>query len=224
MNIQKIIVAVLTLTAWIALPGLPSAVAQNAVSGLPPDLAPAATKYQFAIDALAAERTKVLDQLRQPYLTALAAAGQKATSENKQVKRRPWQTRRRRSPPGALCRQRLPTAAPRASTPRGYFLREAARLDREYTVHAQQAGAEYLRGLTFYENKAQAAGQTDLLKQIQAEKARLAAQGGTGARPAHGAGQSVVRNGDFSQRKPMARSRAGPPASREKAPWPRSRA
>ncbi len=61
--------------------------------------------------------------------------------------------------------------------------------------------ADYLRGLTFYENKAQAAGQTDLLKQIQAEKARLAAQGGTGARPAHGAGQSVVLNGDFTQKK-----------------------
>ncbi len=54
------------------------------MSGLPPDLAPAATKYQSAMDALAAERTKALDKLRQPYLTALAAAGQKAASENKQ--------------------------------------------------------------------------------------------------------------------------------------------
>src|SRR5258708_4997510 len=84
MNIQKIIAAVLTLTVWVALPGVPSAVAQNAVSGLPPDLAPAAAKYQSAMDALAAERTKALDQLRQPYLTALATAGQKATSESKQ--------------------------------------------------------------------------------------------------------------------------------------------
>jgi hypothetical protein len=74
-------------------------------------------------------------------------------------------------------------------------------LDRENAVRAQQAGAEYLRVLTFYENKAQAGGQADLLKRIQAEKARLAAQGVTGARPTHGAGKSVLLNGDFTQKK-----------------------
>jgi hypothetical protein len=59
-------------------------------------------------------------------------------------------------------------------------------------VHAQQLGTEYLRGLAFYESKAQAAGQADLLKQIQAEKLKVAAQS---------AGQSVVLNGDFAQKK-----------------------
>jgi len=200
MNIPKIIVAVLA--AWIALPGLPSALAQNAGSGLPPDLAPAAAQYQSAVDALAAERTKALDQLRQPYLTALAAAGQKATRENKQGEATAVVDETAAVTAGSALSPAPSPLLPRGlSTPRGYFLREAARLDREYAVHAQQAGAEYLRGLTFYENKAQAAGQTDLLKQIQAEKARLAAPGGAGARPAHGAGKSVVLNGDFTQKK-----------------------
>jgi hypothetical protein len=176
--------------------------AQTAPSGLPPDLAPAVSKYQSAIDALAAERTKTLDQLRHPYLTALAAAGQKATSENKQGEAKAVADETAAVTAGSALPLAPSPLLPRGlSNPRGYFLREAARLDREYAGRAQQAGAEYLRGLTFYENKAQAAGQTDLLKQIQAEKTRVAAQGGASARPAHGPGQSVVRNGDFTQKK-----------------------
>ncbi len=143
MNIPKIIVAVLTLTVWVALPGLPSAGAQNAMRGLPPDLAPAATKYQSAMDALAAERTKALDQLRQPYLTALAAAGQKATSENKQGEAKAVADETAAVTAGSAMWPSPSPLLPRGlSTPRGSFLREAARLDRECAVRAQQAGAE----------------------------------------------------------------------------------
>jgi len=181
---------------------VPSAWAQHATNGLPAELAPLAGKYQSDLDAAAQTRDKALASSRQPYLNALAAAEQKANSEAK-----PDEGKAVRDEKEAVTAGNTLTAAPSAllpralSGPRGYYMREAARVQREYAARAQQLGAEYLRGLAFYENKAQAAGQTDLLKQIQAEKLKVAAQGAEGPRPARGAGPNVVLNGDFAQKK-----------------------
>jgi hypothetical protein len=74
-------------------------------------------------------------------------------------------------------------------------------LEHEYALHTQQVATEYLRGLTFYETKAKAAGQADLLKQIQAERTKLAALGATGPRAGSGTGRNIVINGDFALKK-----------------------
>jgi len=181
---------------------LPHARAQTPSGGLSPELAPLAAKYQSDLDALAQTRDKALAQVRQPYLDILTAAEQRANSEAKPDEAKAVADEKQAVIAGNTLAATPSPLLPRAlSTPRGNFLREAARVEHGYAVHAQQVAAEYLRGLVFYEAKAQAAGQAELLKQIQAEKLKVAALGAVGPRPAPGAGRNVVLNGDFAQKK-----------------------
>ena len=181
---------------------LPLAWAQNPSGALSPELAPLAAKYQSDLAALTQTKDKALALARQPYLDALTSAQQRATTEAKPDEAKAVADEKEAVAAGhALAPEPSPLLPRTLTTLRINFLRQAGREEHEYTVHAQQVAAEYLRGLVFYETKARAAGQTDLLKQIQAEKLKAAALGAVGPRPAPGAGRNVVLNGDFAQKK-----------------------
>jgi hypothetical protein len=113
---------------WIALTGRPSAWAQNAVSGLSPELAPLAAKYQSDMDAAAQTKDQAVALLRQSYLNALAAAQQKAGSENKPDEAKAVADEKEAVTTGKTLPAVPSSLLPRAlSTPRNYYLREAAR-------------------------------------------------------------------------------------------------
>jgi len=198
---HRISISLRTLTAVIALLAARPAGAQTSPAGLAPEIAPLTAKYQSDMEALSQARDKAAAQPRQTYLNALAAAQQKAASEKKQDEAKAVADEASAVTAGSKLAAVPSPLLPRAlTTPRSFYLREAARAEHEYSAHAQQIGAEYLRGLAFYESKATAAGQTDLLKQIQTEKLKVTAQGAA-PRSAHGAGQSVIANGDFAEKK-----------------------
>jgi hypothetical protein len=185
---------------WVGVFGHGPAFAQENAKELPPEIAPLAAKYQSDLAAVADVRDKALGQIRQTYLGALNSATQRATNLGKVDEAKAAADEKEAVTAG---RNLTPLAAPmlphELATSRAYFLRECSRVDHDYAVHAQEVAAQYLRGLTFFETKAQSAGQGDLLKQIQAEKAKLAAIG-AGPRTAHGTGRNLVLNGDFSRK------------------------
>lgn len=141
-----------------ALIGCPVSWAQNESAGLPAELAPLAAKYHADLDALAQARGKAVAALRQSYLAALGLAEQKAKGEGKPDELKAVTEEKEAVTDG---RALTPLAAPllphELATPRAYLQRETVRAEHEYSVHAQQAGGEYLRALAFYENKARMA-------------------------------------------------------------------
>jgi hypothetical protein len=123
--------------------GLPTAWAQNEAGGLPPELAPQAAKYHADLDALAQARGKAVAALRQSYLAALGAAGQKATSEGKPDELKAVTEEKETLTAGrALTARAAPLLPHELATPRAYLQRETARAEHEYTVHAQHAAGE----------------------------------------------------------------------------------
>jgi hypothetical protein len=184
----------------LAIVGHGLALAEDNAKALPPEIAPLAAKYQSDLAATGEARDKALAQIRQTYLTALSSSAQRATNSGKTDEAKATADEKEAVTAG---RDVTPVAAPmlphELATARAYFLRETSRAAHEYAVHAQEVAAQYLRGLVFFGTKAQSAGQADLLKQIEAEKAKLAAQG-AGPRPARGSGHNLVLNGDFSQK------------------------
>jgi len=202
MKMPKTIAAAAISTALIALFGFPFAVAQNAADGVPAELAPLAAKYQSDLKVLAEARDKTVAPARQTYLAALATAEQKAASSQKPEESKAVGDEKTAVSAGTpLPAMAAPLLPATLLTPRTNLRREMDRAEREYGVRAQQAAADYLRGLTFYENNARAAGQTELLKQIEAEKGKLAGQNAAGAHAIHGAARNLVINGDFTQKK-----------------------
>src|SRR5947207_8784889 len=125
--------------------GFHSASAEYAASGLAPELAPLAARYQADLAALAGTRDKAVTQFQQSYLTALTAAEQRATAGNKADELR------------AIVEEKVAVTAGRAvasvaspllplglASARAGLLRETARVAHEYGVRAQQVAAEYL--------------------------------------------------------------------------------
>jgi hypothetical protein len=187
--------------ALIVLVGFESTSAQNTAGGLPAELAPLAAKYQSDLDALGAARSKAVAMLRQSYLTALGVAEKKATGEGKLDELKALAEEKQTVASGQpLPPKAAPFLPSGVATPRAYLLREMARADHEYNVHAQESAAQYLRGLAFYENKARGAEQIELLKQIEAEKARVTGRAVTEPIAAAGAEANLVLNGDFAQK------------------------
>jgi len=186
----------------LALLGTVPASAQNAAPILPPELAPMAAKYQASLAALTEVRNKTMTQAQQPYLAALAAAGQKAAGGKK-----PDEVRAVTEEKEAIAAGRTLAAIASPLLPRelamlrAALLRETARVERDFATRAQQGATEYLRGLTFYETKARAAGQADLLKLIEAEKLKIAGQSPGSVKPGGKAARNLVVNGDFAQKK-----------------------
>ncbi|HEY3898685.1 MAG TPA: hypothetical protein VGM54_08740 [Chthoniobacter sp.] len=180
--------------------GLSLTSAQEKAKNLSPEIAPLAAKYQSDLTVLTGMREKALAQNRQTYLAVLASAQQRANNLGKTDEAKAASDEKDTLTAG---RDLTPLAAPmlprELATSRAYFLREASRAEHEYAVHAQEVAAQYLQGLLFFETKAKSAGQADLLKQIAAEKVKLAAQG-AGPRPARGTGRNLVLNGDFSRK------------------------
>ena len=178
---------------------LPIAGAQDESGALPAELAPVAAKYHADLGALTEVRGKAVAALRQAYLTALGLAEQKATSERKPDELKAVTDEKEAVTDG---RPLTPLPAPllphELATPRAYFQRETARAGHEYAAHAQQAAGDYLRALAFYENKARMANQTELLKQIEAEKLKLSAPNPSGPGSAPIAARDIVINGDFA--------------------------
>ena len=205
---RSILLRILTGILCSAVFGYGLASAQENAQQLPPEIAPLGAKYQSDLAALAATRDKAIALLRQTYLTALASAAQRATNLGKTDEAKAASDEKDAVTAGRdLAAKAAPMLPHELTTSRTYFLREASRAEHDYAVRAQDVAAQYLRGLTFFETKAQSAGQVDLLKQIQAEKAKLAAIG-AGPRPARGTGRNLVLNGDFSQK-----NQDGTPAS-----------
>jgi hypothetical protein len=99
-----------------------------------------------------------------------------------------------------------PVASPllprKLSAPRTSLLREIGRLERDFAPRTQQIAAEYLRGLAFYEAKARTAGRPEVLKQIEAEKARVVAESQDAARLGQRDTRNLVVNGDFTRKNP----------------------
>jgi len=185
-----------------ALLGIHAAFAENAMVTLPPELAPIATKYQTSLAALTDARNKAITQLQQGYLTALATAAQKATSGNKADELRAVAEEKDAIAAGRpLATTPSPLLPRELAMPRGTLLRETARVERDFAARAQQGAAEYLRGLAFYETRARAAKQTELLALIEAEKLKVSGQAPQTSHAGGKAGRNLVTNGDFAQKK-----------------------
>jgi hypothetical protein len=187
--------------AIILLLGLSAGRAQNSEGALLPEFTPLTAKYHDDVKVLAEARNKALASLRQSYLTVLVAAEQRATIAGKPDEAKAVTEEKEAVTAGRTLATVAPALLPPGlAAPRAYLLRETARAEHEYGVHAQEAAAEYSRGLDFYETKARAAGRTDLLKQIAAEKARLAGQSPAGLRSGHDPSRNLVLNGDFARK------------------------
>lgn len=158
-------------------------------------------KYEGELTGLAAAKAKAIVPAQQAYLAALAEAGKKAASANKADEGRAIAEEKEALAAG---RAPDPVASPLLPrtlvTPRASLLHEVARVEREFTPRVQQAAAEYLRGLAFYEGKARTAGQAEVLKQIEAEKARVTAQSQEGAKLGQKTARDLVVNGDFARK------------------------
>jgi len=139
-----------------------------------------------------------MEPLRQSYLTALTAAEQKATREGKADELKAITEEKVAVTAGnALPAVAAPLFPSGLATPRANLLRETTRVDHEYTLRAQQAAGEYLRSLDFYENRARAAGQSELLQQIGEEKRKVAGQNAAVSPTAHG---NLALNGNFADK------------------------
>jgi len=188
------------ITAIIVITNLQCSLAQNGTSGPPPPFAPLTAKYQSDLDALAQARSKAVAPLRQSYLSALAAEEQKATAEGKQNELKAVTDDKDALTAGReLVTKPSPWLPHTLAAPRATLIHETGRAEHEYAVHAQQAGAEYLRGLVFYENSARAANQAGLLEQIAAEKIKVTGSV-PGATPTGADGsRNLLLNGDFTK-------------------------
>jgi hypothetical protein len=202
MNTLKTIRTISILTALSALLGIQAALAENPTVALPPELAPMATKYQTSLAALTEARNKAIAQLQQVYLTALTTAAQKATTGNKADELRTVTEEKDAIAAGrTLATTPSPLLPRELAMPRGTLLRETARVERDFAARAQQGAAEYMRGLAFYETRARAAKQTELLSLIEAEKLKVAGQAPQSSHAGGKAGRNLVTNGDFAQKK-----------------------
>ena len=181
--------------------GLSPTIAQNDAADLPPEIAPLAAKYQADLDALAQSKSKAMATVRQPYLTALAAVEKSATNEGKNDVLKAVTDEKEAVIAGqALANTATPLLPRTLATPRAALMKESARLDHDYALRAQQAAAEYLRGLVFFEGRARTGSQTVLLQKIDAEKARITGRSAASPNAGPSSGKSIVLNGDFSQK------------------------
>lgn len=203
MKTPKMIRTIAILMTVSALVGMQATLGENSTVALPPELAPMAVKYQANAAALTEARNKAMTQAQQPYLAALTAAAQKAATGNKADEARAVTEEKEAITAGrALAPLASPLLPRELAMPRASLLRETARVERDFAARAQQSSAEYLRGLAFYETKARAAGQADLLKLIEAEKAKIAGQSpGAAGKPGAKTARDLVVNGDFAQKR-----------------------
>ena len=179
--------------------------AQEPAAGLDPTLAALTTKYEADTTALKKAQETALIALRAPYLTALSAAEQKATTiGDAAVLKALLEEKQAVNARGVLLV--TPAAAlPRTlNTARNTYIRETARIAQALPPREKALQSAYIRDLGALEQRAQLAKNMPLITQIGQEKLRLIGQAGPaadakGTEVTTAKGQNAVVNGDFSQ-------------------------
>jgi hypothetical protein len=159
-----------------------------------PELATIAMKYKADISALEAQRNTALAQAQKPYETAMATAEKAATAAGN-VTAVGVITAERAALTKGLMSPGLPPGLPKElQGPRKTYLDAVARIRTAEAPRRQALDAAYLRALTGI--GAKAPKESELAKQVEAEKQRLIASAPTAA-PKKVNSKNVIVNGTF---------------------------
>ncbi|OAI57447.1 hypothetical protein AYO49_01950 [Verrucomicrobiaceae bacterium SCGC AG-212-N21] len=160
---------------------------------LAPELAPLAAKYKADLATLEGQRTNALTQAQNPYTAALATAEKSATAAGNIAGTAVIAAERVGLAKGLLTPGFPPGMPKELQNPRKTYLDAVARIRAAEAPRRQTIDGAYLRTLTGL--SAKAPKESELAKQIEAEKQKLIAS----APPAVSKqiGKSMVVNGSF---------------------------
>ncbi|HEX5177345.1 MAG TPA: hypothetical protein VFV83_09965 [Chthoniobacteraceae bacterium] len=174
--------------------------AANSTGTIARELQAERAKYDTQIAALERTRETALAAARSPYVADLDAAGRKAVSAGREEEGKAIEAEKKAVLAGrdldSIASPLLPRELMR---PRGAYLREFARVDRDFSERMKKPASNYLRALSFLEAKATTSKQAEIVEQIRAEQRRADPDR---AGPSGPIENNVVVNGDFADTQP----------------------
>ncbi|HRT29999.1 MAG TPA: hypothetical protein P5527_09410 [Kiritimatiellia bacterium] len=162
-----------------------------------PELAGPAAKYKEVVESLEKQKSEVISKAAQSYVSALDGIEKSATAKG-DVDLIAAIVKEREAAVAGMLEEDIPSALPKARLygTRRALQKKIAQIGNDISKRRKQVDANYLRTLATLQTKA--APDSDLAKQLAAEKKAVLAGGNRDAKKVS-RGKNVVVNGDFEK-------------------------